>query len=162
MVLRFYKETVFTFHAYSLEELLILRKRFIREFSLLLFNKYNVPLNRPRDNVKVKLSLVSAWSSSERGLGWNGEAGRCTRKIGEVQCSEPQGSVAGPARDPHELPGGGDAGLKQSRSRMHKVWRLACGDAEKRASNKNITLCPDKLVDCHSTSQWPEIFLKCF
>lgn len=59
---------------------------------------------------------------------------------------EPQGSVAGPARDPESFLEE-DAGLKQSRSRMHKVWRLACGDAE-RASNKNITLCPDKLVDC--------------
>ena len=104
-----------------------------------------MPLNRARDDVKVKLSLVSAWSSSERGLRWDGEAGRCTRKVGEVECREPRGSVAGPARDPRELPGGDDAGLKQSRSRMHKVWRLACGDAEKRASNRNITLCPDKL-----------------
>lgn len=104
-----------------------------------------MPLNRARDDVKVKLSLFSAWSSSERGLRWDGEAGRCTRKVGEVECSEPRGSVAGPARDPRELPGGDDAGLKQSRSRMHKVWRLAFGDAEKRASNRNITLCPDKL-----------------
>lgn len=97
-----------------------------------------MPLNHTRE---CKSKSFGGYSLKKLSL-----AGRtcALRKAGEVGRGESQGDVRGPALNPSELPEGDKAGLKQTGN----VRELTLGDAEKYASNKNITLCHNKLVDC--------------